>query len=325
MKEVGNTIIIDREETVGSDIAPLKREDLIKKILIKSGAKVEGSVIGGSVVEIEPEVTVEGSILASEVIFNLSSYSGENMPTFNIGGDVVGLSSIVLTPLNISSSIPSSLLTVKGNLIASDMIRVANARVYGNIISRRVELANILSNGILFLTRFEESGGSKVSSSDERSPSKLRNVVVISILVDENLGGTIEVYGDIFIMVPILNFGKTSLELKTPENEKNADYYIFLLDPSRVVDLLEPRPHIDLNDLSSEKEKSDEKDKNEKSIKENLVDHSLSRIPVREIQMVQMTKGASGLNVVSLLELEPMVQKRRKEPLKDALVKVINV
>ncbi|MEM4959426.1 MAG: hypothetical protein QXX12_06085, partial [Nanopusillaceae archaeon] len=187
MKEVGNTLIIDKEETVSSDIIPVKREDLFKRILIKSGAKVEGSVISGSVVEIEPGVIVEGSILASEVIFNLGSHSVEGELTFNIDGDVIGFSSIVFTPLpDISAPIPSSLLTVKGSLIASDMIRVANARVYGNIISSRVELANIVSKGILCLTRFEKS---KVLSSGEDLPSKLRNVIVISILIDENLGG----------------------------------------------------------------------------------------------------------------------------------------
>lgn len=283
MREVGNTLVVDVNEVVEADLTPLRREDLLRKILVKSGARVKGSIVGGSV-ELELGCTIEGSVLASEVIIRMEKSERDREPMIRVGGDVASLSSIVSIPSPLT--VPDdSLMFVKGNLIASDMIRVANAVVVGDIISSSVELRNIISFGVLSLTRFEKDS--------EVLQSRVSNSVVFSVLSDES----IEVSGDLGLVAPVIYFSPSASAL--------GDGNIVLVDP---VHMLRSLPEFLMRSTGDSPFKIGD------YIENYLREWSLYRLPI------QNTPG-----LISFLELEPLLlMKKRRMRLKDAFATLIS-
>jgi len=306
MTEISSTLIINEKEVIDSDIIPVKREDLRRSIRIKSGAHVYGSVVGGSVV-IEPGVTIEGSVLAHDVNFSTERHTGEEKHKeerkeniFKVNGDVIGLSSII-------SSI-DSLLIVNGNLIASDVINVSNAMIYGNIISSSVMLGNIICRGVLGLVVFEEKR--------KQVQSWLSNIIVASILIDENLGGTMNVKGNIGVMLPIFTFGQTYLEDRLKGSDAKSKSYLYLINPTCLTTSDEAKQNKKSeNSGKEEKCKSDEtRECLTEKINKCFNEFSLFKFPIEE---------CSRKGLISFLDLEHIISKKRKEELKVAFDKVI--
>lgn len=282
MREAGNTLVVDVNEVVESDITPLKREDLLRKIIVRSGARVKGGVVGGTV-ELEPGCTIEGGVLASEVIVRMERSEYDKESVIRVGGDVTSLSIIFSVPQ--PSAVPSdSLMLVKGSLIASGMIRIANAVVGGDIISSSVELRNIISFGVLGLTRFEKDS--------DVLQSKLSNSIVFSVLSDEN----IEVSGDLGVVAPVIYFGSNASVV--------GDGNIVLVDP---IHMLQSLPELLMRSAEGASFRVGD------YIENYLREWSLYRLPAR-----------NAPRLVSFLELEPLLlMRKRKMRLRDALAALI--
>ncbi|MEM1603230.1 MAG: hypothetical protein QXZ48_07850 [Zestosphaera sp.] len=282
MKEVGDTLIVDVNEVVEADLTPLRREDLLRKILVKSGARVKGSIVGGSV-ELELGCTIEGGVLASEVVIRMERSEHDSESVIMVGRDVVSLSSIVSVPSPLA--VPGdSLMFVRGNLIASDMIRVANALIVGDVISSSVELHNIISFGVLGLTRFKKDS--------EVPQSRVSNSVVFSVLSDESM----EVLGDLGLVAPVIYF--------SPNTSVVGDGNIVLVDPEH---MLRSLPELLRTARDSSFKIGD-------YIKNYLKVQSLYRLPVQNLP---------GLISFLELEPLFLTKKRRKR-LKDAFAVLVS-
>lgn len=283
MKEIGDSLIIETNEIIESDIIPVKREDLLKRIVVKSGARVKGSIVGG-IVELGLGCAIEGGILASDVKLYIEEIESVERSFTFIRGDITSLSNITFRDLP-----DRAVILALGNLIAPGCIRLEKSVVKGNIVSNRVELFDVIGMGLLSLINFERES--------ESSPSKLSNTILFSILSDK----PIEILGNIGVMAPVMYAPATYPSLGQNITEPNIIY----IDPVSLVESLKD----DLNNMQRDAKKGNLGE----LIKDYLEKYQISKLPVRDLP-----KLISFLELEPFVQI-----KLHKIELRKALVKTL--
>ena len=163
-KSYADRIVVMENETVETPIIPTRREELLRKVIIRRGAIVKGDVIG-AVVEIEQGAYVKGTVLASDVVFN--PVAEEGSPTV-IEGDVAGFSQVWMRRgINAGAeSSPHLSLFVKGNVYALRRIVLNNTIVDGNVIAPSIVLEKCIVNGLVMSPLMEGATSAETHISD---------------------------------------------------------------------------------------------------------------------------------------------------------------